>query len=719
MREELLRIIEKLPTDKASKFQSLAKVKEKTVQGALKNYAKGCPYEDIIAIMDTTIMNGGKEGFLLTSKKLYSDNFKKNPVSLEGLIEVKSTKKSHLLLIYDDGHSEERYFSIYSSYIETILQVIIDYNTRNKISAPATSDQLLIQGQASNSKQAPISASPLQDEWQIYENEKLAFEREKIAFKRELQNFEILRRAFEDEKLAFEEKKRTLEDEILAFELKKQALEDEILAFENKKQTLEDESLTFITEKPLEDIELESSTPDKDETASSVSPEQIEEWYQKALQVSDTEDFDSAIALYKKAAEHGHEYAAFNLALHYYYGERDFEKAIYWLEPYARSGDIDSQSVLSDVYEDIGDGEKCLFWLNEGANQGSPDMQCSLGLHYLSGKFLDQDLQQAKYWLEKSAAQGSQRAKEALLEIEQSAQHQEQSPISDGNKIFLAGIQAYQDKEYGKAITYLEKAAQLGEEQAPKILARCYLNGQGVSADKDKALFWLEKSAEQGDSDEQFLLGTWYLPGGEGTVNLERAEYWFEKSAKQGNDKAKEGLRIIRRNKGVEYYNAGMRKIKQATVDSQMHLTTEDLSDALPDLEKAGELDLVEAQSMLASYYLYGNTRFSPKLNETCPGEKDIDKEKGIYWLKRAVKNQDPYSTFTYAKYLFFGDVNCMSEQSFDIGRCPRYYNQKEALDYAVKASDLGCQAAYLWLEQAKKNGVSGAANALERTKMP
>jgi len=119
---------------------------------------------------------------------------------------------------------------------------------------------------------------------------------------------------------------------------------------------LEDESLTFITEKPLEDIELEASTPDKDETASSVSPEQIEEWYQKALQVSDTEDFDSAIALYKKAAEHGHEYAAFNLALHYYYGERDFEKAIYWLEPYARSGDIDSQSVLSDVYEDIGDG---------------------------------------------------------------------------------------------------------------------------------------------------------------------------------------------------------------------------------------------------------------------------------------------------------------------------------------------------------------------------
>lgn len=149
-----------------------------------------------------------------------------------------------------------------------------------------------------------------------------------------------------------------------------------------------------------------------------------------------------------------------------------------------------------------------------------------------------------------------------------------------------------------------------------------------------------------------------------------------------------------------------------------------DLADILPDLEKAGELGIVEAQSMLASYFLYGNCYFICRIFMADIAElQRRDEKKGFYWLKKAMENEDANSIFTYAKYLFFGKINCIPEVNFDngLGLEGDSYNEtghrEESFEYAVKASDLGCDRADVWLMQAAKKNIPGAEEAMRRAK--
>lgn len=589
MREKLLKIAEKVPTRSSFKFVSPEKVKEKTIKGALKSYAKDCAYEDIIAVMDTTLMHGGKSGFILTEKKLYSDLFvsflndKIMYVSLEGLTEAKPDKQSHLLLAYDDGHSQVVYFSTYAPYINELLRAIIrlkntqgtaadttedssteeasvDESSVEKISVEEASDERVsvegvsvetISSETISAGDSSVSSKEhsLEDEWKAYEKEKLAFEKEKEAFEKEKKTFEKGKKTFEKEKKTFEKEKKAFEKEKKAFETAKQNSEKK---------------------KPVQE---------KDE----------------------------------------------------------------------------------------------------------------------------KDAQEA----EKELAQ-------------EKIQKEKQNKAPECDIAFAAGLQCYQKEDYTNAVRFFERAAEMGNKEAPELLVKFYYNGIGVPADKKKAAFWLGKSAEQGDADKQFGLAAMYLKGEDVEADMEMAEYWMEKAASQGHEQAKEGLKIIRHNKGIDCYNKGISKIKQASINSDMKATVEDLTDALSDLEKAGELGLVNAQSMLASYFLYGNARFVCRLLTGDPCEQErVDPERGMYWLKKAVENEDADSLLLYAKYLLFGQVNCLDETAFDAG--PEYYqykksaNTKEALNYAVKASLLGSQLARFWLNQASENHIPGAKEALKR----
>ncbi|GBB87800.1 hypothetical protein RclHR1_01430009 [Rhizophagus clarus] len=57
------------------------------------------------------------------------------------------------------------------------------------------------------------------------------------------------------------------------------------------------------------------------------------------------QDYEKAIELYHKAANSGHSYAQYNLALMYEYGkgtEKNINQAIYWYEKSAKQGDQDA-----------------------------------------------------------------------------------------------------------------------------------------------------------------------------------------------------------------------------------------------------------------------------------------------------------------------------------------------------------------------------------------
>ena len=80
----------------------------------------------------------------------------------------------------------------------------------------------------------------------------------------------------------------------------------------------------------------------------------------------------------------------------------------------------------------------------------------------------------------------------------------------------------------------------------------------------------------------------------------------------------------------------------------------------------------------------------------------DVDVEKGIYWLKKAVENEDPNATFVYAKYLFFGRLSTADDVLFETGVIPPdgVKEKEEALRYAKKAAELGCAAAEAWIQK-------------------
>ena len=799
MKEELLKIAENLTTNHTAKFISPAKVKEKTIQKALTSYAADCSFEDVIAIMDTTLMGSGKSGFILTEKYLYSDlflsslNSKITALSLEGLTEVKPGKKNRLFLLYNNGDLQDIYLSTYAPYIMDLLHAIIELKKSQSITS------------AEQQAVPEIKSDAFEAEKNSFETERAAFEAEKNSFEIERAAFEAEKNSFETERAAFEAEKNSFETERAAFEAEKQAFQNEKSIFENEKNSFEKENSSA--------------------SEISVSYEQLEEWYQKGEEAYDREDYETAVAFYEKAFQYGYEPGAFALGSYYEMDEGNLEKAKYWFTILADSNDPSAQLRLGQIYEKEGNAKECISWFQKAAEQDDKMAQYYLSKHYLSGRFVEIDLQQAEYWLNKAeshqtaatqklfsdlkaAIQEQKDAQETpvvpqykeLLEWQQerekkrqqereeflrkrqqgfeelvdriyhtensqeplntedsqklqeqeSLNHedsqatQEQEPLNhedsqatreqeplnheDSQKpqeprkqggtsrqeeLFQSGVVCYQRKDYKKAAKLFEEAAQM---------AHCYQKGLGVQENMKKAFSWLEKSAKQGDADSQFSLAAWYKKGLGCKADQKMAEYWLEKAGLQGHEEALKMMQAIRRNRGIDYYNSGISKIK--TIYPEYALPYDDVTDALPEFEKAGELGLVEAQVALASFYLYGDINCIPSHR---PGSLDAlhqktDAEKGMYWLEKAVKNNDADSMLFYAKSLFYGTYDFsfteISEQlSKDQIANPSDHDRTEAYDYAVRSSDMGCSEASIWLCSLAAYKYTGAEEALKRTK--
>lgn len=58
-----------------------------------------------------------------------------------------------------------------------------------------------------------------------------------------------------------------------------------------------------------------------------------------------------------------------------------------------------------------------MYWFSKAAEQGDSIAQHNLGVCYYNGRGIAKDKDMAKYWFEKSAAQGYEPAKEALKEF--------------------------------------------------------------------------------------------------------------------------------------------------------------------------------------------------------------------------------------------------------------------------------------------------------------
>lgn len=158
---------------------------------------------------------------------------------------------------------------------------------------------------------------------------------------------------------------------------------------------------------------------------------------------------------------------------------------------------------------------------------------------------------------------------------------------------FIAGISAYKNKDYNKAIEIWEDLAERGHVQAMTNLGNLYLKGLGVKLDTATAFYWYKMAAKRNYPQAEFALGLFFAA----KKNYKDANYWYGRAAVQEFAAAQNNLgRHYKEGLGVE----------------------KNLKESLYWYNRAAAQGFLLAQVNLGLYYLQG---------------KDQDKQKAEQWL--------------------------------------------------------------------------------------
>ncbi len=205
-------------------------------------------------------------------------------------------------------------------------------------------------------------------------------------------------------------------------------------------------------------------------------------------------DINTAIAWYKRSAEHGSSVAQGNLGLRYFSGR--------WV---------------------ANDYAKAMYWLRKAAAQNNRTAEHVLGLAYESGRGVPADKAVALQWFKRAADRGDQFS---------------ETKIGDAYH-FGTGGYAQNDVE---ALNWYRRAAKQGNVYAEMRVGEAYLHGKGARKNLEQAFDLFHKAARAGNATAQFYLGAMYNEGLATPVDVELAFQWFKKGAENGNATAQNAL---------------------------------------------------------------------------------------------------------------------------------------------------------------------------------
>ena len=122
------------------------------------------------------------------------------------------------------------------------------------------------------------------------------------------------------------------------------------------------------------------------------------------------ENSNKAEEFYLQAYQNGSRQAAANLGSGYVNGEfgtkRDSRKAIKWFELAINDTPLRAYKGLAQAYYYLEDYENSYKYTLKAAKLEDAESQHNIGYMYETGIYVDKDIEKAKYWYEKSAAQG-------------------------------------------------------------------------------------------------------------------------------------------------------------------------------------------------------------------------------------------------------------------------------------------------------------------------
>lgn len=287
--------------------------------------------------------------------------------------------------------------------------------------------------------------------------------------------------------------------------------------------------------------------------------------YRYSLGVDVKKDESLAFEWTKKAAEQGDAKAMFNLANDYAKGQgvvADAAEALGWYRKAAAgwrelvaNGGVqagDCQALVITGMDLLGEEgvsgvrapELGLEFLEIAALAGDAPTQAELGLRYMLGDGVPQDMAKAAEWWRKAADGGECRAMLWLgtaYERGDGVEKDDCKAKEYWERSHAAGWLAATEKLLSLADEYRE-AAEAGDASAQFFMGAALECGYGTERDAGEAVAWYRKAAEQGHLGAQAFLG-YALLAGEGTEkNAEEAVAWFRKAAGQGNSEAQQNL---------------------------------------------------------------------------------------------------------------------------------------------------------------------------------
>ena len=106
---------------------------------------------------------------------------------------------------------------------------------------------------------------------------------------------------------------------------------------------------------------------------------------------------------------------------------------------------------------------------------------------------------------------------------------------SETQKLFDAGLTAYQKEDYPAALKAFLSAAEKGHAGAQRRLGVCYYEGRGVGKDWNEAFRWFYEAAKRDDPDALYRLGLCYEHAVGTDRDMERALICWGRAAKSGH----------------------------------------------------------------------------------------------------------------------------------------------------------------------------------------
>ena len=208
----------------------------------------------------------------------------------------------------------------------------------------------------------------------------------------------------------------------------------------------------------------------------------------------------------KKKVDSGDMHYANSLGYAYEFGigtSLNIKEAMKYYEMAAKQNNALGMTNLADLYIQEDKLKKAKPLLVKAAEKEHGYAQYLLAMNFFYYK--QENNKEALYWLEKSASNDEP---EALYQL---------------------GLYYAEKADLAKSIQYYQRAAELNYGDALLELYYIYGEGIGVEQDDDKALFFLKKVAELGNQEAIEELAAMALSG-QGNMDAKEAEYWIKKA---------------------------------------------------------------------------------------------------------------------------------------------------------------------------------------------